>query len=259
MNRFLLLSVFALLGAFPCKSQDVIHLRNGRAIRGEAVLPPMNPDLLFYRTVGGEANDTISLFVSKSKVRFIEHDGADWIFEGDELVRSRGKRRMTEQRFGMMYSAAAGYDGNFFGRADAIYYFRDVVGVGGLFRYQKGTNDDDRASYDFHSIVLAPVVQVRGYIRPLRSFLFLDVAPGVSFWRKEYAYDPRHHARDLIYSFAQVSVDIRAGFDVRLTRGCYLNLAATLLYTSSGGGLVYMVPKGTFGGSLGLRFGRERK
>ena len=259
MKRILLLLYLAFAGVFPCKSQDTIVLRNGQMIRGEVVLPAANPDLLFYRTEDREAGDTVSLFVHKSKVRFVEHDGADWIFEGDELVRSKGKRRMRDMRFGMMYSAAAGYDGNFFGRADAICYFRDVVGVGGLFRYQKGTNDDDRASYDFRSIVLAPVAQVRGYIRPLRSFLFLDVAPGVSLWRKEYAYDPRYHARDLIYSFAQVSVDIRAGFDVRLVRGCYLNLAATLLCTSSGGGLVYMVPKGVFGGSVGLRFGRERR
>ena len=212
MNRFLLLSVFTLLGLFPCKSQDVIVLRDGRTIRGKVILPPTNPDLLFYRAMTEDASDTISLFVSRSKVRFIEHDGADWVFEGSELVRSKGKRRMR-----------------------------------------------DRASYDFRSIVLAPVAQVRGYIRSLRSFLFLDVAPGVSLWRKEYAYDPRYHARELTYSFAQVSVDIRAGFDVRLTRGCYLNFAATLLYTSSGGGLVYMVPKGTFGGSVGLRFGRERR
>ncbi|WP_288682023.1 hypothetical protein [uncultured Alistipes sp.] len=259
MSRYLLFFGCVLLGVLPCKSQDVIVLRDGRTIRGKVILPPTNPDLLFYRAMTEDASDTISLFVSRSKVRFIEHDGADWVFEGSELVRSKGKRRMRDMRFGMIYSAAVGYDGNFFGRADAIYYFRDVVGVGGLFRYQKGTNDDDRASYDFRSIVLAPVAQVRGYIRSLRSFLFLDVAPGVSLWRKEYAYDPRYHARELTYSFAQVSVDIRAGFDVRLTRGCYLNFAATLLYTSSGGGLVYMVPKGTFGGSVGLRFGRERR
>lgn len=84
---------------------------------------------------------------------------------------------MRDMRFGMIYSAAVGYDGNFFGRADAIYYFRDVVGVGGLFRYQKGTNDDDRASYDFRSIVLAPVAQVRGISDRCGVFSFWMLPP----------------------------------------------------------------------------------
>ncbi len=245
--------------AASVSAQDVIHLRNGHTIRCEVVLPPTNPDLLFYRMVD-QGCDTTSLFVLRSKVYFIEHDEANWVFgEEGALVRSVREKRMKDPVFRMMYSAKAGYDGNLFAEADAIYYFRDVVGVGGLLRYQNGSGDDDRDHHDFRSILIAPVFEVRTFIRPMKSFLFLDVAPGISLWRKEYVYNPRFPARDRLYSFARVSVDIHAGFDVKLTRGCYLNLAATFLYTSSNGGLLYLVPKGTFGGSVGLRFGRERR
>ena len=62
MNRFLLLSVFTLLGLFPCKSQDVIVLHKENKLTGRVLWEKSKGDSLFYRSAVS-SGDSLLLFV----------------------------------------------------------------------------------------------------------------------------------------------------------------------------------------------------
>ena len=85
MNRFLLLSVFTLLGLFPCKSQDVIVLHKENKLTGRVLWEKSKGDSLFYRSAVS-SGDSLLLFVPRRRVEYVLSDG-------DRRMLYRGKTR----------------------------------------------------------------------------------------------------------------------------------------------------------------------
>ena len=70
MRRFLLLSGFILMGALPCKSQDVIVLRGEQSLTGRVLWEKSKGDSLFYNSAVS-TDDSLLLFVPRRRVEYV--------------------------------------------------------------------------------------------------------------------------------------------------------------------------------------------
>ena len=290
MNRFLLLSVFTLLGLFPCKSQDVIVLHKENKLTGRVLWEKSKGDSLFYRSAVS-SGDSLLLFVPRRRVEYVLSDG-------DRRMLYRGKTRGWQPWQGrtfnevpqhrMLYGVSGGIitDG-WSAEASAMRYLNrfNYFGIGGFVRYTEtapSKRKDAEMVYSYRNRAVSVGVQfeVCGYIRKLKTFYYLQAGVGCSYhdfsdWSVEgYDYENRFDdallgtAFDLMnYPSSQwaASVHGKVGLYTRLSRGLYADLSfgcvwRSLDYRATEDKIVYKASDlYPFGVSLGLRFGRERR
>ena len=191
MNRFLLLSVFTLLGLFPCKSQDVIVLHKENKLTGRVLWEKSKGDSLFYRSAVS-SGDSLLLFVPRRRVEYVLSDG-------DRRMLYRGKTRGWQPWQGrtfnevpqhrMLYAASWStiLDGwSIDASAMRMLGHGDRVGVGAFVRYLSTQptrdsywdTDPSIDTYDHRAVAFGPQAEIQGYSRRLKTFFYVDFGLG---------------------------------------------------------------------------------
>ena len=295
MSRFLLLSVFALLGVFPCRSQDVIYLNNKDSIGGRVVWEKSRGDDLHYMSAVS-AGDSLPLFVPRHRVEYVVMaDGRRMLYRGERKGWCEWSRKSFDgvPQHKMLYGVSGGIitDG-WSADISAMRYLNraNFFGVGGFVRYaetallRKSIRLEHRPigyKYEHRAMSLGGQIEFRGYARRLKTYYYVQAGVGFSYhkfsdwhyeWKQEYAYMnewsyiyDEQLASEAPTSKWAATVHLRVGVYTRLTRGLYADLSAgctgrfidhTMSEVSSVFKTSDMYP---FGVSLGLRFGRERR
>ena len=284
MKRILLLCIFGMAAALPCRSQDVILLREGgEPLTGRVLWDESRGDSLFYRRANG-AGDTLLLFIPRRRVEYVlNSDDCRMMYRGRgkgwQPWRGRTFHEVPQQR--MLYGTAwSTILGGWSADASVLRMMNrnHRVGVGASVRYlSTRPSRDDRyriVTYDHRAVAFGPQVEIRGYSRRLRTFFYVDVEIGGCYHRFEWAgdYDAKldwlgtyvkreELERQYPSSRWAYQFNYRFGAYVRLTRGLYADVAFTGI-----GHIITRIPQKyvssdqfPFGFSAGLRFGRERR
>ncbi len=297
MKRILLLCIFGMAAALPCRSQDVILLREGgEPLTGRVLWDESRGDSLFYRRANG-AGDTLLLFIPRRRVEYVlNSDDCRMMYRGRnkgwQPWRGRTFHEVPQQR--MLYGLSGGIISDGWSvEASAMRFLNraNCFGLGGFVRYTETApfRSDDRVSYtalgysyDHRAVSAGGQFELRGYVRRLKTFGYLQVGLGCSYhrfsgwqhlWREDVHHGSHeegfweeyneHFWEDYPESKFAFTFQCKAGLCIRLTRGLYADVSAgctgriidhsmseiaSIFKTSD------MYP---FGASLGLRFGRE--
>lgn len=290
MRRFLLLSGFILMGALPCKSQDVIVLRGEQSLTGRVLWEKSKGDSLFYNSAVS-VGDSLLLFVPRRRVEYVIS------VDNDERMLYKGKSKGWQPWQGrafnevpqqqMLYGASwstilGGWSVD--ASAMRILNRNNRIGVGAFVRYLSTQPTRDSYwdvnptvdTYDHQAIAFGPQAEIRGYSRRLKTFFYIDIGLGATYHRFDWGdqrenlikIETQRYHSDPTWLYKQYPLTLwtylfnyRLGAYVRLTRGLYADVAFTGL-----GYIFDRIPQGyissdqfPFGLSVGLRFGRERK
>ena len=298
MKRFLLFIALCMAGTTAGWSQDVIVLHGERPLTGRVVWDKSKGDRLFYDTVTPQG-DSLQLFVPRHKVEYVvRSDDSRMMYRGRnkgwQPWRGRTFHEVPQQR--MFYGVSGGIitDG-WSAEASAMRYLNraNFFGVGGFVRYTETSpfRSDERVaftalgySYDHRAVSAGGQFELRGYVRRLKTFGYLQVGFGCSYHRfsgwQHLWRDDVHHGSHEEGSWEEYNEHFwdeypeskfaftfhcKAGLCIRLTRGLYADVSAgctgrfidhTMSEISSVFKTSDMYPLGV---SLGLRFGREQR
>ena len=281
MKRFLLLCILCMVDLLPCKSQDVILLRDrGESLTGRVLWEKSKGDSLFYRSAA-PSGDSLQLFVPRRKVEYVvRSDDSRMMYRGRnkgwQPWRGRTFHEVPRQR--MFYGASWStiLDGWSVDASVLRMMNRNHrIGVGAFVRYlsTKPTIraiDSDRLidTYEHQVIAFGPQSEVRGYSRCLKTFFYIDFGLGGAYHRFDWSRysamlewlgesKTREHYPSSRWAY---QFNYRLGAYVRLTRGLYADVAFTGI-----GHIITRIPQKyvssdqfPFGLSVGLRFGREQ-
>ena len=297
MKRVLLLCIFGMAAALPCRSQDVILLREGgEPLTGRVLWDESRGDSLFFRRAIG-AGDTLLLFTPRRRVDYVlRSDDSRMTYRGKrggwQPWRGRTFHEMPRQR--MLYGVSGGIltDG-WSAEASAMRYLdRDnYFGVGGFIRYTETSpfRTDICLKYSAYgysyvdrALSLGGQVELRCYMRRLKTYGYLQLGIGCSChrfsdwqvsWRKDYDFGTNgyDYLEEYVKSVWEGFTDpkqvftfhCKVGAYTRLTRGIYADLSVGCMgrmldHTMSEIVTIYKASDFyPFGASLGLRFGRE--
>ena len=283
MRRFLLLSGFILMGALPCKSQDVIVLRGEQSLTGRVLWEKSKGDSLFYNSAVS-VGDSLLLFVPRRRVEYVIS------VDNDERMLYKGKSKGWQPWQGrafnevpqqqMLYGASWSLGGwSVDASAMRILNRNNRIGVGAFVRYLSTQPTRDSYwdvnptvdTYDHQAIAFGQQAEIRGYSRRLKTFFYIATYHRfdwgdqrenlIKIETQRYHSDPTWLYKQYPLTLWTYLFNYRLGAYVRLTRGLYADVAFTGL-----GYIFDRIPQGyissdqfPFGLSVGLRFGRERK
>ena len=280
MKRLLLLCILGMAAALPCRSQDTILLREGgETLTGRVLWDESRGDSLFYRHANG-AGDSLLLFIPRRKVEYVVRaDDSRMMYRGRnkgwQPWRGRTFNEVPQQR--MLYGLSGGIisDG-WSAEASAMRFLNraNCFGFGGFVRYTETNPFRKRVSieyqyptsgysYNDRALSLGGQAELRGYLRRLKTFGYVQLGVGCSYHRFSWPSTWREDAHP--ESKIAFTFHCKAGLCVCLTRGLYADVAVGCMgrlidHTMSEIASVFktsdMYP---FGVSLGLRFGRERR
>lgn len=293
MRRILLFLTAVLAGLLPCKSQDTIVLKNRCTIEGRVAWSLSRGDDLHYHMAAAEG-DSMRLCVPRHRVDYVRTaDGRRMVYHGDRRgwAEWQGRTFAEVPRQRMQYAVSGGIlSAGWSAEAAAMRYLNraNYFGVGGFVRYASTTPSRQGVRnrkttfgyhYDNRAVSLGAQAEFRGYLRSLRTFLYVQLGAGVSYHRFtgwQYEWKPQYEdylgSSGLYDEFLNAgkpdekwapTVHLRVGFCTRLTRGLYFDAAGGCIvrfidFRNSEVTSVFkksdMYP---FGLSVGLRFGRE--
>jgi len=274
-------------------SQDTIVLKNRQTIGGRVVWELSRGDDLHYLAAALEG-DSMRLFLPRHRVDYVlAADGRRMVYHGQRKGWTEWQGRTFEglPRHRMQYGLLGGIlSAGWSAEAAAMRYLNraNYFGIGGFVRYastspsRQGVRNLKTTrgySYDHRAFSLGAEAEFRGYLRSLKTFLYLQLGAGVSYHRFsgwKYEWKPQYEdylgSTGLYDEFLNEgkpsskwapTVHLRAGFCTRLTQGLYFDATGGCIvrFVDIRSSEVTSVFKKSdmypFGLSLGLRFGRE--
>ena len=298
MKKLLLLCVFCMGGVLSGRSQDVIVLHKDNPLAGRVLWEKSKGDSLFYRSAVS-SGDSLLLFVPRRRVEYVLSDG-------DRRMLYRGKTRGWQPWRGrtfnevpqhrMLYGVSGGIitDG-WSVEASAMRYLNrsNFFGIGSFVRFTETnpTRENVRMketttgySYGNRAVALGGQAELRGYVRRLKTFGYLQLGVGCSYhrfsdWQYAWREDIHFGSHDESFweeynagfwdgvpeSKVAFTFHCKAGIYTCLTRGLYADLSVGcsgrfIDHTMNENASVFKASdQYPFGVSLGLRFGRERR
>ena len=298
MKKLLLLCVFCMGGVLSGRSQDVIVLHKDNPLAGRVLWEKSKGDSLFYRSAV-LSGDSLLLFVPRRRVEYVLSDG-------DRRMLYRGKTRGWQPWRGrtfnevpqhrMLYGVSGGIitDG-WSVEASAMRYLNrsNFFGIGSFVRFTETnpTRENVRMketttgySYGNRAVALGGQAELRGYVRRLKTFGYLQLGVGCSYhrfsdWQYAWREDIHFGSHDESFweeynagfwdgvpeSKVAFTFHCKAGIYTCLTRGLYADLSVGcsgrfIDHTMNENASVFKASdQYPFGVSLGLRFGRERR
>ena len=258
MKKLLLLCVFCMGGVLSGRSQDVIVLHKDNPLAGRVLWEKSKGDSLFYRSAV-LSGDSLLLFVPRRRVEYVLSDG-------DRRMLYRGKTRGWQPWRGrtfnevpqhrMLYGVSGGIitDG-WSVEASAMRYLNrsNFFGIGSFVRFTETnpTRENVRMketttgySYGNRAVALGGQAELRGYVRRLKTFGYLQLGVGCSYhrfsdWQYAWREDIHFGSHDESFweeynagfwdgvpeSKVAFTFHCKAGIYTCLTRGLYADLS----------------------------------
>ena len=298
MKKLLLLCVFCMGGVLSGRSQDVIVLHKDNPLAGRVLWEKSKGDSLFYRSAVS-SGDSLLLFVPRRRVEYVLSDGdCRMLYRGKtrgwQPWRGRTFNEVPQHR--MLYGVSGGIitDG-WSVEASAMRYLNrsNFFGIGSFVRFTETnpTRENVRMketttgySYGNRAVALGGQAELRGYVRRLKTFGYLQLGVGCSYhrfsdWQYAWREDIHFGSHDESFweeynagfwdgvpeSKVAFTFHCKAGIYTCLTRGLYADLSVGcsgrfIDHTMNENASVFKASdQYPFGVSLGLRFGRERR